>query len=770
MQNENYIYNGLSGSEVQKLTSEGLVNGEHNVKTRSIGRIVSGNICTLFNFINFVLAIFVAFTGSYKNMLFMGVIICNIAIGIFQEIRAKKTIDRLSLLSAPRAKIVRDGEVCEISMKDIVLGDLCILERGDQICADCEVVSGSCEVDESLLTGESDPVLKGTGDELLSGSFLVSGGVRAKVVHIGEENYAIKIVKEAKAYKKPASEMMKAINTIIRLVSICILPIAGILFYKQCFLVGQDTDTAIVSTVAALIAMIPEGLVLLTSAVLAVSVVRLSLERTLVQELYCIETLARVDVLCLDKTGTITEGRMKVRELVPMNGHTESEVRKLLSEMMGALNDHNPTSDALREAFSESNEFAVKETTAFSSEKKYSGVEFESEGKFLIGACEFLLDESFADVRSRALAYSEQGLRVLVLLKDGEKREPQSLILIEDVIREDAEETLDFFKKQGVELKVISGDSPVTVASVAKRAGFDHVEYIDLSTVQTEEEVASSAEKYNVFGRVTPAQKLILVKALKESGHTVGMTGDGVNDVLALREADCSIAMQSGSDAARNVSKLVLLDSNFKAMPKVVAEGRRAINNLERSAALFLEKTTYAFLLALIFVFIREAYPFQPIQLTLVSALTIGVPSFLLALEPNYDLVKGSFFKNVMKRALPGGVLIVINVMLAIYLGKVLSLSDLQVSTLSVIMVAAVSFTVLFRVCRPWNLYRAAMFALLLAGFVLAFLLFGDFFFFTALTKEMCILAAGQFLFTVLAVGALFKLSEYVFSDKRKDI
>ncbi len=764
---------GLGAEEVASLTAQGLVNGGHNVKTKSVGRIVRDNTCTLFNLINVVLAVFVAITGSYKNMLFMGVIICNVAIGIFQELRAKKTIDRLSLLSAPHAKVIRDGEQTEIAMADIVPGDLCVLERGDQICADAVVISGECEVDESLLTGESDPVYKKEGDELLSGSFLVGGRVKAKTEHVGEDNYAYKIVSAAKHIPKPNSEMMRAINKIILIVSICIIPIAGILFYKQCFIIGDDINMSIISTVAAIIAMIPEGLVLLVSAVLAVSVVRLSKERTLVQELYCIETLARVNVLCLDKTGTITEGSMNVRELVSLSDVSEDELAKILSELTCATGDSNPTALAIKEAFGEGGEWKAVSAAPFSSEKKMSGADFGEKGSYVLGAAEFVLKDEAEDaagqtsvkaVSERAASFAEEGLRVLVLAKkEGERIIPLCLVLIEDVIRGDAKDTLEFFDRQGVKLKVISGDSRVTVASVAKRAGIEGLSSVDMTTLGTDDEVREAAGKYDIFGRVTPAQKLTLVKALKENGSIVAMTGDGVNDVLALREADCSIAMQSGSDAARNVSKLVLLDSNFSALPKVVAEGRRSINNLERSASLFLEKTTYAFLLALIFVFLNEPYPFKPIQLTLVSALTIGIPSFLLALEPNYDLVRGRFFANVMRRALPGGLLIVFSVMASIVVGHLTCLDTAQVSTLCVMMTAAVAFVVLFRVCIPWNKFRALMFIVLVAGFVTALLAFKDFFFFTEVNLTMFLAALVNTVLCALLIIPLSRLANKVF-------
>lgn len=758
VEHEDYIKNGLRSSEVSDLIGRGLVNGNHNAKTKTVGKIIMENTCTLFNLINVILAVCVAMTGSYKNMLFMGVIACNVIIGIIQELRAKHIIDKLTVLSAPRAKVRRDGRDMEIKMQDIVLGDLCMLARGDQVCADSVVIDGSCEVDESLLTGERDAVFKSKGDGLLSGSFLVSGEVCARVCHVGADNYAYKLVHEAKYIKKPNSEMMQSINKIIKIVSICIIPLAAILFYKQWIMVGQSLDEAVISTVAAIIAMIPEGLVLLTSVVLAVSVIRLSKEKTLVQELYCIETLARVNVLCLDKTGTLTEGEMQFKELVKLEEDCDCE--QILCEMLGVLSDHNQTFDALKGAFKGECRWKTVNVIPFSSEKKFSRVDFENNNSYMLGACEFILTEGFEDTRKLASKYSSEGYRVLLLAQvmAGGGRKPLCFLLIEDILRGEAADTLAFFASQGVELKIISGDHPATVAAVARKAGFKDISYVDASDLTNDKQIAEAATKYNVFGRVTPHQKLKLVKALKSKGYTVGMTGDGVNDVLALREADCSVAMQSGSDAARNVSKLVLLNSNFSSMPKVVAEGRRSINNLERSAALFLEKTVYASLLAVIFVFLKEPYPFKPIQMTLVNALTIGVPSFLLALEPNYSVVKGHFFKNVMRKALPGGFLVVANVVATIFSSKLTHATDDQVSTITVLLTAVVSFIILFRICCPWNTFRRVMFTLLLIAFAVAFLFFKDFFMLTSFSFPMAMIALGQGILSIIAVEPLSRL------------
>lgn len=761
------INRGLSRSEVEERIKAGLRNGKHEAKTKTVKQIIVGNTCTLFNFMNFFLAACVLFVKSFKNLLFMGVILCNMLIGIVQEIRAKKTIDKLSLISAPKAKVIRDGVQEEIAMEDIVKDELYILRRGDQVCADSVVAEGSCDVDESLLTGENDPVHKEAGDQLLSGSFIISGDVKCIVVHVGAENYAYKIVNEAKYLKKPTSQMMDAINRIIKIVSICILPLLIITFIKQYFILNEPFDRSVISTVAATIAMIPEGLVLLTSIVLAVSVVRLSKEKTLVQELYCIETLARVNMLCLDKTGTITEGRMRLGRVIKVRPVTD--IDKALSAFVHYLNDENATSNAIKEIYNKPPKWEVKKLIPFSSEKKWSLASFKLHGSYVLGAAEYILSAKEKEVYGEKIEqYSAEGFRVLAFSHTHDVPEDNelpcnlkllALLLIGDVVKSDAKETLSYFSEQGVGIKIISGDNPVTVSNIAKQAGVkDYDKYVDATTLDTDKKIEEAAEKYTVFGRVSPRQKLLLVKALKTKGLTVGMTGDGVNDVLALKESDCSVAMQSGSDAARNVSKLVLLDSNFAAMPKIVAEGRRSINNLERSATLFLEKTVYAVLLALLFLFVNKPYPFVPIQLTLINALTIGVPSFMLALEPNYNLVKGRFFKNVMRTSLPGGLMVTLNVAAGTFIGGALGGTNEQISTIAAILTAYVSFLVLIKICRPFNLFRAALVVVLIAGFCVGLICFSGFFGFVGLTGPLCIMLAAVAAVTAATVWPVMDL------------
>lgn len=764
---------GLSPEEAELRRKSGKSNGSFDVKTKSVRQILRENIFTLFNLINVILAVFVALTGSYRNMLFMGVIIANIAIGIFQEIRAKRTIDKLSLISAPKAHLMRGGRETVCAVKDIVLDDIMLLAGGRQICADAVLREGGCEVDESLITGESDPILKREGDELLSGSFVVSGAGKAQVIRVGADAYANKITSGAKYVKKQNSEMLRSINRIISTISVCIVPFSLVLFFKAIFITQQDFSRGIISTVAAIIGMIPEGLVLLTSLALAVSSIRLARKQTLCQDLYCVEHLARVDVLCLDKTGTITEGSMEVTQLDALD--TDFDCEGALNALSAALSDPNATLAAIKQKYSAGTSLACTGTVPFSSARKWSAAVFEGAGAFVIGAPSFVLPaEKFAAVKPLCENYSSKGMRVLVLAHSetapDESGLPadisaKALVVLSDKIRETAPQTLEYFKKQGVTLKVISGDDPVTVSNVAKKAGLCGAEnYADAAQL-TEEELAEAAEKYTVFGRVTPYQKLALIKALKAGGHKVAMTGDGVNDVLALKEADCSVAMQSGSDAARSVSQLVLMNSDFADMPLVVEEGRRVINNIQRSAALFLVKTIFSFLLAVVFLIVPSAYPFQPIQMTLISALTIGAPSFLLALEPNHNRVRGSFIANVLKRAFPGGVSVVVGIILLLIAQSVFGIPQEQTSCIAAIITAAACFGVLFNVCCPFNRLRAAMLAVLVTAFAGACLVLPALFYIVPLSAGQWIITGALIAVEWLCLAGLTRLSGRIAAD-----
>lgn len=722
------VHEGLTSEQAARRTSEGLNNVVRASQGKSYGRILRENVITLFNLLNFALAACVILVGSYTNALFIGVIMCNIIIGTYQEIRAKRTIEKLQVVSAPIAHVVRDGQERDVAVGDIVLDDVAIWRAGMQISADCQVAEGEIEVNESLLTGESDPLKKHPGDMLMSGSFVVSGECRARVTGVGDESYAARIAGDAKAFKKPNSELMRSLNRIIKTIGIAIVPIGGGLFLKQYFGMHMTLTDSVVKTVAAMIGMIPEGLILLTSVALAVGVVRLAKRQTLVQQLYCIETLARVDTLCLDKTGTITTGEMQVSDVVPVDMPYEFTVNALKA-FTAVMTDDNPTSMALKKRFEGGTDWKLVHTEPFSSARKWSGAQFERYGSIIVGAPEFVLGGDYARVRAQVEGFAARGQRVLVAAQSdlpfGDRALPAgklnicALIAIGDTIRAEAPATLGYFAGQGVDIKVISGDNPVTVSSVAARAGLTSADrLIDMSTLHTDEEVAAAANRYTVFGRVTPQQKRVLVNALKREGHTVAMTGDGVNDVLALKDADCSIAMASGSDAARQVANIVLMDSNFASMPAVVAEGRRVINNIKRSASLFLTKTIFSSLLAVLLLMMPSAYPFQPIQLTLFSSLAIGFPSFILALEPNTARVKGNFLLSVLECALPAALTIVLGVVACMIMAGPLGHDMSEISTMAVIFTVCVGLISLVRVCRPFNLIRAGLVAACTAAFV----------------------------------------------------
>lgn len=763
---------GLSQEQVALRFRQGLNNGESGVKTKSEKQIILGNILTFFNILNFILALLVIAGGDYRNALFVVLVFWNIVIGSFQEIRSKRTIDKLSLISAPKATVVRNGQQVQVPVSDVVLDDVVLLSAGQQIAADAVVTGGEVEANESLITGESDPVAKTPGRHLLSGSFVISGTCSAQVEHVGEENYAMKITGSAKYVKPRNSEIMDGIDLIIKVIGFLLIPIGILLYNKNYFLLELNRQTSIAKAAQSMLGMIPEGLVLLSSVVFAVSVVRLAVNKTLVQDLYCVETLARVDMLCLDKTGTITEGTMQVDELMPFPGYEEKDMEAVMALLTGSLHDENPTSQAVADYVTPDRTRTATELIPFSSARKWSGVFFAGEGAYLMGACEFILGGDFDQIQHLVAPYAENGQRVLLLARSNDpfqgKELPRSiecigLIAISDRIRREAPRTLRYFADQGVHLKVISGDNPITVSSIAKKAGMEHADrYIDASQLRTPEDIEAAVRDYTVFGRVTPQQKLAFVKALKADGHTVAMTGDGVNDVLALKEADCSIAMASGSDAARTVSSLVLLDSNFSAMPLVVKEGRRAINNLQRSAALFLSKTIFSAIIGVMFIFLSYAYPFVPIQMTLISSLTIGVPSFILALEPNYERQKGKFLHQVLQKSVPAGVTMALNILILCALSATFGLSNEQLSTLAVYATTLTGFMMLFRVCSPFNGLRGSLFCVLLMVFFVAVIFMSDFFMLTPLTIPMFLVLAVTALFSIAMMVVLTHFIEYV--------
>lgn len=726
---------GLSYEQVKQRQEEGKVNYDTTVPTKSIQKILFDNFFTLFNFINLILGIAVFLVGSYKNMLFLGIIMMNTMISTIQEIHSKRVVDKLAVMASSKASVIREGKKQDISIHELVLDDIVELSTGSQIATDSIILEGEVQVNEACLTGEPDNIDKTKGEHVFSGSYVVSGKCIAKVEHIGEDNYTAKISSGAKYVKKINSEIMKSLNQIIKFLTFAIIPLGIALFYTQLQIEDTTFKQAVVKSVAAIIGMIPEGLVLLTSTVLAVSVIRLSRAKVLVQELYCIETLARVDTLCLDKTGTLTEGSMEVKDFLPVN-RTKAEMKNILANLAMASEDENATMEAIKKYFSKpDNKWIASKKIAFSSQMKWSGVTFEKEGSFVLGAPEILgieIPEEYAkDYRVLAITHTKEELRNRKL---PENSELIGYVFLLDKVRKEAKRTLQYFEKQGVDIKIISGDNPITVSKIAKQAGVKNYEtYIDMTTVKSKEEIEKVAKTHTIFGRVSPEQKKQLVEVLQKMGKTVAMTGDGVNDVLALKAADCSIAMANGSDATKSVSQLILLDSNFASMPKVLAEGRRTINNIERSASLFLVKTIYSGLLAVMFLLLGEAYPFVPIQMSLIGTVTIGLPSFLLALEPNHERIQGNFLKNILVKAVPVGLTVVLNIFVLAMLNKMEMISEEQYSSLCVISTGICGILLLFTLAKarksensklPISIFRFLLAIIVTALFILGLTIF----------------------------------------------
>ena len=764
---------GLTAAEVAERVERGEVNLNMELKTKSVRELVLENLLTLFNLINVILAILVIIAGSWKNLTFLAIVVLNTGIGIFQSLRSKRMVDRLTLLATKKAKVIRDGAECELDLEQIVLDDIVKLGRGDQIPADAVVVKGSAQVNESLLTGESDLIKKDPGATLMSGSFVDSGLVYARVIHVGADNYVARINNEAKYVKKVNSEIMRALNAIVRFASVIMLPLGLALFFSSLYesylgsgavdgfwpwvgaelAAGHVPSTEILSTVGALLGMIPQGLVLLTSSVLAIATARLARKKVLAQQLYCIETLARVDVLCLDKTGTITSGRMEVAGTYPLavSGGTGRQLPGVPSEVTAldfalaniaraTSEDANETCKALLDYYAapdhEVPEAVFEQVVPFSSAKKWSGASFAG-GSYVMGAAQFVLSpHGYAEVEAEVSRLAATCRVLVVAAVDGFTAEgdavgearPLGFVTIRDEIRTSAAETIGYFIEQGVTLNVISGDDPRTVSGIAEVVGIPGAgAYVDATTLDTPAKIDAAVDRYHVFGRVTPMQKRELVQALQRRGHTVAMTGDGVNDVLALKEADCSVAMAAGSDAARNVAEIVLVENDFAAMPAVVAEGRRSINNLQRSAALFLTKTLFSMGLAAICIAFPP-YPFQPIQMTLINFFCIGYPGFVLGLEANRARVKGNFLANVVKRALPASLAVVVAACLNMAVASFAGLSSLTLSTMCLVTTSAVGCCLIARISWPFTPLRTVLLASIVVGLVVGILGFPDLF------------------------------------------
>ena len=735
---------GLTDEEVRQRVEEGLTNRADISTDKTTKEIVISNVFTYFNLIFLVITILLIMVGSFRNLTFLPIIIGNTVIGIVQEIRAKKTLEKMSLLNAPHADVIRNGSVKQISTDELVKDDVILLTAGKQICADAVVISGNIQVNESLLTGEADEVEKTEGSTLMSGSFVVSGECYARLEKVGNESYISKLSLEAKSMGgKEQSEMIRSINLIVKWVGIVIIPIGLILFWQSHFVNGESITKSVTSTVAAIIGMIPEGLYLLTTVALALSTMKLARKKVLLHDMKSIETLARVDVLCVDKTGTITEPDMKLKEIFlcknsgadgTQTALTLDELKSLILDYANASVDNNATmlalkayaADALTNNTSALHRTAVSQQ-AFSSSLKYGSVTF-SGGTYLLGAPEFIMHEDFARIEEEIIPYADKGDRVLLFARyDGENVEngidgsvtPLGFVALANPIRENAVKTFEYFKSQGVAIKVISGDNPRTVSRIAIQAGIESAEsFVDAATLDTEDKIADAVNKYTVFGRVTPKQKKQLVKALQAKGHTVAMTGDGVNDILAMKDADCSVAMASGSEAAAQAAQVVLLDSDFAHMPDVVYEGRRVVNNIQRSASLFLVKNIFSLLLSLFSVILMVTYPLEPAQVSLISMFTIGVPGFLLALEPNKDRINGHFITNVMLKALPGGLTDVIAVGALVVCGEVFCISDASIGTIATLVLSVVGFMILFKISEPLNGMKYAVIIGNIAGLV----------------------------------------------------
>lgn len=761
---------GLSAEQVKERFACHADNYKVESSTMSVSDIVKSNVFTYFNLVFAVIAVLLSIVGAWRDMLFLPIIVANTCIGIIQEIHSKKVLDKLSILNAPQSVVIRDGKKAKISADKLVLDDVVEFTAGSQIPADAKVIDGELQVNESLITGESDEITKRAGDQLLSGSFVVSGKAYARLEKVGKDSYISKLTLQAtKSKKGEQSEMIRSLDYLIMVMGIIIIPI-GIALFVQSFIYNEGTlHDSITGMVAAIIGMIPEGLYLLSSVAMAVSSVRLAQKKVLIHDMKCIETLARVNVLCVDKTGTITEPGMHVYEVELLDGVDEDATTKILADVVRAQNRDNATMEALQAHFTENGGMHAKEVFSFSSETKFSGAIMEDGKSYVIGAPEFVLRSQFEEYQEQIAEYSSKGYRVLVfgeyegtLTKKPltEPVVPMGFVMLANPIRKGAKETFTYFAENEVEIKVISGDNPLTVSVIAKEAGIANAErYVDASVLKTKSDYYNAVEEYTVFGRVTPNQKRMLVQALKAHKKTVAMTGDGVNDVLALKDADCSVAMASGSDAASNVSQLVLLDSDFSRMPSVVAEGRRVVNNIERTAALYIVKNIFSMLLAVFSVILLLDYPLEPTQVSLISMFTIGIPSFILALEPNKNPIRGHFLTNVLVKALPAGLTDFIVVSGLVIFCREFSVDLDCLSTSCTILVAIVGFMILYRIAKPMNVGHIIMMIGVIAGWLFCMLFVSKFFAITSISKQCAML---MIIFAIITEPALRYLSAAV--------
>ncbi len=773
MRSPNVNLSGLTDDEVKKRISDGKINTAVSTSTRSYKDIIRDNVFTYFNLIFVVLAFLLVLVGSFRNLTFMVVIFFNTLIGIIQEIRSKHALDKLKIISDPKATVIRSGAECEVPVNELVLDDLIVLSAGKQIPADAVVISGSINVNESLITGESDEVNKISGFGLLSGSFVVSGKCVAKLTKVGEDSYVSKLTKKATSDKREEeSEMIRALDKLVKIVGVVIIPIGLTLFIQQMFFGHAGFRDSVTGMVAAVIGMIPEGLYLLASIAMVVSIMRLARKKVLVRNMKCIETLARVDVLCVDKTGTITENTMSVSKLITVDEYDKQDVESLIATMVSGMDDDNITMSAFKKYFINTVGAKPDKICPFSSKYKYSGCVIGGCG-YVLGAPEFVITDNFEKYQKIVEKYSKKGYRVLTFAKyngepDGKKltgiTNPLGFVLLENPIRSTASETFKYFTSQGVDVKVISGDNPATVSRVAKEAGIAGADkYIDASTLKSDQAILDACTKYNVFGRVVPEQKRQLVIALKSLGKTVGMTGDGVNDVLALKEANCSIAMASGSEAASQVSQLVLVDSDFSKMPSVVGEGRRVVNNIQRTAGMFLVKNIFSLFLAIFSMVTVYGYPIEPSQVSLIAMFTIGTPAFFLSLEPNHNLIKGRFLTNVFKQSLPAGLTDFLIVAGLVIFGKVFGVDDTSISTAATILVSLVGFMVLYNISKPMNAFHIVLLSFMIGGWLGCSIFLSEMFGMTAMSAKCILILVVFILATIPVLWGLKTVIDFIF-------
>lgn len=765
-----FKYEGLSQKEVKNRLKSGQVNIAKNESSKTYGQIFASNLLTFFNLINIFLFILVLSVGSHRNALFIIVVAVNAGIGLYQEIKARRLLDKLSLLNTSKVKTFRQGKQIELKQEELVLDDIILLGLGDQIPCDCQIIEGQVEVNEALLTGEADALTKKEDAELFSGSFVTSGTAVARVVHVGKDNYIHQLAHEAQKIKKQKRMLRDSLAKVVRIVSFIMIPLGILLYLKLFYVIDTGHKQAVLGTVAALEGMFPQGLILLTSMALTLGVINLVKQKVLVQELHTIDALARVDVLCLDKTGTITTGEMKVEKIESLTEHSEPHIVHIMGNLLENLPDQNVTAQALREYFASLKDYKVSQVLPFSSERKYSAVEF-TEGAFYLGAWQFLFPKGNAVLEQHAQKYAEKGYRVLVLARSKQALDrdrlpedltAEALIVISDVLRDDAKQTLAYFKKQGVRCKIISGDDPVTVSAIAKTVSLpDAEQYVDASQLKTEAELEFAVENFQIFGRVSPQQKKMMVQILKKQGHTVAMTGDGVNDILAFKEADCSIAMREGSEAAKQTANLILMDNNFSAMPYIVNEGRRVINNLTRTGSLLMVRMMFSIALTVLTLFAGSVYPFEPIQLTVLTAFFVGIPSFFLSFESDFSKVEGRFLRTLFERAFPVGFSIAVGAILIVTIGGVFGISHPELAMMTVLFSAWNYVLMQRKIFWPIKRYRLWIFTITQLSFLVALIVGTDFLnlawpsplHFTLLIPFLIVAPLAQYLLTK---GALF--------------